>query len=74
VALYRPHQFHERHPAFHPRALYNLVQQAEANGLAEAGAVIRSPRFRALLIDEERFLDWLRGQTAPGRSVDAPTG
>lgn len=60
-------QFSERHPAFSPPALRNLIFKAEprqssrgevpGNGLAEAGAILRLGR--RVLIDEAKFLAWV---------------
>lgn len=52
-------QFHERHPAFPEGGLRHRIFHAESNGLAESGAIVRNGR--RVLIDEERFFDWLVG-------------
>jgi hypothetical protein len=60
--------FAERHPAFTPAALRNLIFKAEprksslgeipGNGLIEAGAILRVGR--KVLIDEDQFFAWVR--------------
>jgi hypothetical protein len=65
-------QFSERNAAFTSPALRNLIFKAEArqssrgeipgNGLSEAGAILRVGR--KVLIDEDRFFDWVRRQNA----------
>ena len=63
-------QFRVAHPAFTEAALRNLIFKAECrhsstgeipgNGLIEAGAIVRIGR--KVLIDEDRFFDWVRQQ------------
>lgn len=63
-------QFSERNPAFTQPALRNLIFKADSrqssrgevpgNGLLEAGAILRIGR--KVLVDEERFFDWVRQQ------------
>jgi hypothetical protein len=63
-------QFSKRNPAFTPPALRNLIFKAvpresskgeiPGNGLIEAGAILRVGR--KVLIDEDRFFEWVRGQ------------
>lgn len=63
-------QFSAHHPAFTPPAMRNLIFKAESrqsskgeipgNGLIEAGAILRIGR--KVLIDEDRFFDWVRQQ------------
>lgn len=63
-------QFSERHRAFTQLALRNLVFKATprnsskgeipGNGLLECGAIIRLGR--KILIDEERFFQWVQAQ------------
>ena len=70
MKLYTVEQFPNAHPAFTPAALRNLIFKAErrhssngeipGNGLIEAGAVVRIGR--KVLIDEDRFFDWVRQQ------------
>ena len=55
-------QFSEHHPAFPVGGLRHRIFHAESNGLAESGAIIRNGR--RVLIDEERFFDWLTGRGA----------
>ena len=69
----QPHttkQFSNKYPAFTEPALRNLIFKAErrqstrgeipGNGLIEAGAIVRIGR--KVLIDEERFFEWVRQQ------------
>ena len=69
----QPHttkQFSSKYPAFSEPALRNLIFKAErrqstqgeirGNGLIEAGAIVRIGR--KVLIDEERFFEWVRQQ------------
>lgn len=69
----QPHttkQFSSKYPAFTEAALRNLIFKAErrqstsgeipGNGLADAGAVVRIGR--KVLIDEEKFFEWVRHQ------------
>jgi hypothetical protein len=65
-------QFSARNPAFTQPAVRNLVFKADArkstcgtipgNGLIEAGAIVRLGR--KVLIDEERFFEWVKAQGA----------
>ena len=60
-------QFAERHPAFTPPALRNLIFKAAprqsskgpipGNGLMESGAIVRLGR--RVLINEAKFLAWV---------------
>lgn len=50
-------QLSEKHPAFSQPSLRWLIFNAEKNGLAASGALIRVGR--RVLIDEESFLRWL---------------
>ena len=68
MKLHTVEQFPNAHPAFTPAALRNLIFKAQprhstngeipGNGLIEAGAIVRIGR--RVLIDEDRFFDWLR--------------
>jgi hypothetical protein len=70
MKLYTVAQFPKAHPAFTPAALRNLIFKAAprhstdgeitGNGLIEAGAIVRIGR--KVLIDEDRFFDWVRQQ------------
>lgn len=70
--LFTVEQFAAAQPAFTPAALRNLIFKAETrhstkgeipgNGLIEAGAVIRVGR--KVLIDEDRFFEWVRQLSA----------
>jgi hypothetical protein len=67
-------QFRVAHPAFSESALRNLIFKAEprhtskgeisGNGLIDAGAIVRIGR--KVLIDEDRFFDWVRQQNGGG--------
>lgn len=68
--LYTVEQFATLQPAFTTAALRNLIFKAESrqsskgtipgNGLVECGAIIRVGR--KVLIDDEKFLCWVRQQ------------
>ena len=68
--LYTIEQFATAQPAFSAAALRNLIFKAEArqstkgtipgNGLIECGAIVRIGR--KVLIDEDRFFEWVRRQ------------
>lgn len=53
-------QFARRHAAFGNGSLRWLVYNAEKNGLAKSGAIIRIGR--KVLIDEALFLKWVKSQ------------
>ena len=68
--LYTVEQFAEKETAFTEPSLRNLIFKAEprqcskgeipGNGLIECGAIVRVGR--KVLIDETRFLEWVRTQ------------
>ncbi len=72
--LFSVEQFAIRQPAFTEAALRNLIFKAEprhcssgeipGNGLVECGAIIRLGR--KVLIDEGRFLGWIRSKANKG--------
>jgi len=51
-------QFSKAHPAFPEGGLRWRIFHADKNGLAESGAIIRNGR--RILIDDEKFFDWIR--------------
>ena len=53
-------QFCVRNPAFTEGGVRWQIFNEETNGLAESGAIIRMGR--RVLIDEDRFFDWLDRQ------------
>ena len=55
-------QFNQRHPAFPEGGLRHRIFHAETNGLLESGVIVRNGR--RVLIDEEKFFEWLRSQGA----------
>lgn len=71
-ALYTVEQFATAQPAFTVPSLRNLIFKAEprqstrgeipGNGLLECGAIIRVGR--KVLLDEARFLEWVRAAAA----------
>ena len=73
-AVFTVPQFAQRNPAFSQAALRNLIFKADerkganctipGNGLTEAGALIRIGR--KVLLDEERFFDWVDAQNTRG--------
>lgn len=68
-------QFSKKHPAFTQPALRNLIFRANprdssrgeipGNGLIECGAIVRIGR--KVLIDEDRFFDWVRRQNGAAK-------
>ena len=72
--LFTVEQFAIRQPAFTEPSLRNLIFKAEprqssrgvipGNGLLECGAIVRVGR--KVLIDEGRFIEWIRAQSAKG--------
>ena len=52
------HQFSLKHPAFPEGGLRHRIFHAETNGLSQSGALVRNGR--RVLIDEERWFDWLQ--------------
>lgn len=55
-------QFSETQPGLTEAALRWDLFNRGTNGLADSGAIIR--RGRRILIDPERYLDWLAARTA----------
>lgn len=55
-------QFCVRNPAFTEGGVRWQIFNEETNGLAKSGAIIRMGR--RVLIDEDRFFDWLDRQNA----------
>ena len=63
-------QFSERHPAFSPASLRNLIFKADerestkgkipGNGLIQVGAIVRVGR--KVLLVEDRFFNWIDEQ------------
>jgi len=69
--LFSVSQFSERRPAWTQAALRNLIlnsadrinsrgERIPGNGLAEAGAIVRVGR--RVLIDEQKFFEWIAAQ------------
>ena len=55
-------QFNEKHPAFPIGGLRHRIFHEDQNGMSTAGVLVRNGR--RVLIDEERFFDWLCGRGA----------
>ena len=55
-------QFNQKHPAFPIGGLRHQIFHESQNGMKAAGAVLRNGR--RVLIDEERFFEWLRSRGA----------
>lgn len=81
-AVYTVRQFSAKHPAFPIHGLRHLIFLSEerecskgklpGNGLKESGAILRAGR--KVLIDEQRFFDWLDQQNqvqAPATLMEA---
>jgi len=62
MALKTVNQILEAIPGLTPGGIRWDLFNAEQNGLAEAGAIIR--RGRRILLDEERYLEWMRARSA----------
>ena len=75
--LYTVKQFAERQPAFTAGSLRNMIFKADSrhsskgelpgNGLFECGAILRLGR--KVLIDEVRFLAWVRVKAVTGGAL-----
>ena len=50
-------QFHEKHPAFPVGGLRWQIFHAATNGMEKAGVVLRAGR--KVLLDEDRYFEWL---------------
>jgi hypothetical protein len=50
-------QFNQKHPAFPIGGLRFRIFHEETNGMKTAGVLVRNGR--RVLIDEERFFEWL---------------
>ena len=55
-------QLSQEVPAFTQASIRWLIFRAKENGLEESGAIIRLGR--RVLIDEEKFVDWVRNHGA----------
>ena len=55
-------QFSQKHPAFPEGGLRFRIFHEETNGMKTAGVLVRNGR--RVLINEERFFDWLTGLAA----------
>ena len=51
-------QFCQKYPAFTEGGIRDRVFYADSNGLKKFGAILRNGR--RVLIDEEKFFNWLR--------------
>lgn len=51
-------QFCQKNPAFTEGGLRDRIFHAESNGLKKMGVILRNGR--RVLIDEEKFFNWLR--------------
>jgi hypothetical protein len=70
MQLHTVKQFSDKHQPFTEPSLRNLIFKAESrqstngeipgNGLIEAGAIVRIGR--KVLIDEDKFFEWVRRQ------------
>lgn len=55
-------QFCIKYPAFTHGGLRDRIFHADSNGLNKLGAILRNGR--RVLIDEEKFFQWLKGEQA----------
>lgn len=53
-------QFSEKHPAFPIGGLRHRIFHESQNGMKAAGVIVRNGR--RVLINEERFFEWLAGE------------
>ena len=60
--LFTVKQFCQKHPAFTVGGLRDRIFYADSNGLNNYGAILRNGR--RVLIDEEKFFQWLRENQA----------
>jgi phage tail protein X len=57
-------QFCERHRAFTLGGIRSNIFNEKSNGLAKSGAIVRNGR--RVLINEEKFFEWLEAQNQNG--------
>ena len=58
-------QFFKTNPAFTTGGVRWAIFNEKTNGLAESGAIIRTPGKRGrVLIHEDRYLSWAMGESA----------
>jgi hypothetical protein len=62
-------QFSESHPSFPVAGLRWQIFHEDTNGLREAGAILRMGR--KVLIDEDRFFNWLDSRNGVGARAAA---
>ena len=55
-------QFCQKYPAFTPGGMRHRIFFAATNGLNKVGAILRNGR--RVLIDEDKFFQWLREYSA----------
>ncbi|KTD25449.1 Uncharacterised protein [Legionella lansingensis] len=55
-------QFCQKHPAFTEGGIRDRIFYADSNGLKKFGAILRNGR--RVLIDEEKFFQWLKENQA----------
>lgn len=55
-------QFPQKHQAFKESGLRSWIFNADTNGLAKSGAIVRVGR--KVLIDEQKFFSWIEGGAA----------
>ena len=66
MSLKMAHQLAEEHPGLSVDGIRKDVSRARENGLEDSGAIIR--RGRRVLIDDEKYFDWMRGRSHPAAS------
>jgi hypothetical protein len=62
AGIFTVRQLAERLPAFSQASLRWLLFNADSNGLARSGALLRPGR--RILIDEAKFVEWLRSKAS----------
>lgn len=70
-SLYTVRQFCDRHEWARPGGIRHAIFHRDSNGLAQSGAIVRFGR--KLLLDEARFVDWMR-LCEPHRDSNCRTG
>ena len=65
--LLRPNDFVASHPKIAtPGSIRYQIHNANNNGLAHAGAIVRPPHTRTVFIDVDKYFSWLRGDNPGG--------
>ncbi len=60
MQLFTINQFTEKHKAFNEGSIRWILFNRKSNGLEASGALLHNGR--RILIDEDRFFDWLKSR------------